>query len=47
MESIMEKEKLHMLASQLVAGGWRVIWWTKGHYNHLHVDTGKPGRVTL
>lgn len=42
-----EKAALDAIAPSLVAAGWRVIWQTKGHYDHLHVDGGPAGRVTL
>lgn len=43
-----EPAKLDAIADDLVSAGYRVIWRTTGHYNHLHVDNGKPaGRVKL
>ena len=43
-----EPAKLDAIANDLVSAGYRVIWRTTGHYNHLHVDNGKPaGRVKL
>jgi hypothetical protein len=43
-----EPAKLDVIADDLVSAGYRVIWRTTGHYNHLHVDNGKPaGRVKL
>lgn len=42
-----EPAKMDALAPQLVAAGWRVAWRTAGHYDHLHVDTGPPGRMQL
>lgn len=30
------------LAPELVAAGYRVIWRQRGHYDHLHLDSGKP-----
>lgn len=33
--------KMDVLASQLKDAGYGVVWRAKGHYNHLHVDTGK------
>lgn len=46
-KGVTEKAYFDRLADQLVAAGWRVIWWTKGHYDHIHVDVGKAGRVYL
>lgn len=42
-----EKAQMDALAPKLVAAGWRVLWNTAGHYDHLHVDTGPAGRVNL
>jgi len=30
------------LQSKLQAAGYRVFWKVRNHFNHLHVDTGKP-----
>lgn len=30
------------LAPELVAAGYRVIWRQRGHFDHIHVDAGKP-----
>lgn len=46
-KKVSEAKYFDTLADQLVASGWRVIWRTKGHYDHIHVDTGKAGRVWL
>lgn len=42
-----EKAKFDVLAPQLVAQGWRVAWWTTGHFDHMHVDIGPAGRLKL
>lgn len=46
-KKISETAYFDQLAQQLVAAGWRVIWRTKGHFDHIHVDAGPAGRVTL
>jgi hypothetical protein len=41
-----EMGALDVLAGQLQAAGWRVIWRTTDHYDHLHVDTSNGvGRI--
>ena len=42
-----EKAVFDRLTPALIAAGYRVIWWTKGHFDHIHVDTGKAGRQML
>lgn len=36
-------ERFDKLAEQLKAAGYKVIWRDKGHYDHLHVETGSGG----
>lgn len=42
-----ESAYFDVLAPQLVAAGWRVIWRQKGHFDHLHVDAGPGGMLKL
>lgn len=37
--------KFDALAAQLKAAGYGVIWRAKGHYGHLHVDTGGSSQI--
>lgn len=35
--------KFDQLADQLTAAGYNVLWRVRGHYNHIHVQTGTRG----
>lgn len=41
-----QRAKFDQMAKELRAAGWRVVWGSAGHYDHLHVYANKdaPGR---